>query len=95
MKKIIILILLLIPIKINALSASSYIVMDYDSGRVLEGSNTNTRKLIASTTKIMTCIVALENANPEDIKAKYENGVLTINVSKVTPVDTKKLIAIE
>ena len=37
----------------------------------------------------------LENANPEDIKAKYENGVLTINVSKVTPVDTKKLIAIE
>jgi len=37
----------------------------------------------------------LENANPEDIKAKYENGVLTVNVSKVTPVDTKKLIAIE
>ncbi len=59
MKKIIIFILLLIPIKVNA----SYIVMDADSSRVLEGSNIHEKRLIASTSKIMTCIVALENSN--------------------------------
>ena len=75
MKKIIFLLLFLIPIKIKALSASSYIVMDYDSGRVLEGSNINTKKMIASTTKIMTCIVALENINP-NMEIEVDKDVL-------------------
>ena len=44
----------LIPIKIQAISASSYIVMDANSKRVLEGSNIHSSKLIASTTNIMT-----------------------------------------
>lgn len=64
MKKIIILlILLIIPIKVSALSASSAIVMDEDSGRVLYAKNAYTPKLIASTTKIMTALVALENGD--------------------------------
>lgn len=42
--------------------AKSYIVMDVDSGRVLESSDSHNKLLIASTTKIMTCIVTLENA---------------------------------
>ena len=50
MKKIIIFILLLIPIKVNA----SYIVMDAASSRVLEGSNIHEKRLIATTSKIMT-----------------------------------------
>lgn len=37
----------------------------------------------------------LENANPEAIKAKMENGVLNIKVSKMPKIETKKLIAIE
>ena len=37
----------------------------------------------------------LENANPEAIKAKLENGVLNIKVSKMPKIETKKLIAIE
>ena len=37
----------------------------------------------------------LENANPEAIKAKLENGVLNIKVAKMPKVETKKLIAIE
>ena len=37
--------------------------MDGDSGRVLYSKNENERKLIASTTKIMTSIVALENSD--------------------------------
>ncbi len=62
---IIILFLVLVPKRISALS--SYVVMDSESGRVLGGSNINDKMLIASTTKIMTIIVALENANPTDI----------------------------
>lgn len=63
MKKIFLILLIFIPIKIYALSASSYVVMDYDSARVIEGSNIDNKKLIASTTKIMTAIIALENAD--------------------------------
>lgn len=38
----------------------------------------------------------LENANEEDIKAKLQDGVLTIRVAKTDPVvPEKKLIAIE
>ena len=57
----------LIPIKIQAISASSYIVMDANSKRVLEGSNIHTSRLIASTTKILTAIIALEKGNLDDI----------------------------
>ena len=42
-------------------SATSAILMDVDSGRVLYAQNENKKMLIASTTKIMTALVALEN----------------------------------
>lgn len=58
---LVVLVLVLLPLRVNAISAESYIVMDYDSGRVIEGKNILKEKLIASTTKIMTCIIALEN----------------------------------
>ena len=61
MKKIIVLLLILIPFKVNAISASSAIAMDLDTGRVLYGYNLNEKNLIASTTKIMTAIIAIEN----------------------------------
>ncbi len=62
MKKFVILLLiLLIPIKVNAISASSYIVMDSDNNRVLEGSSIHTKSLIASITKIMTAMVVINN----------------------------------
>ena len=63
MKKIIniitILVVLLFPLKLFAIE--SYVVMDTDSGRVLGSSNMDDQMLIASTTKIMTAIVTLEN----------------------------------
>ncbi len=62
MKKII-LMFLLICINVNA----SVVVMDADSGRVLYSKNPDSRMLIASTTKIMTAIIALENAKLSDI----------------------------
>lgn len=43
--------------------AQSAILMDKETGRVLFEKNANQKKAMASTTKIMTCIVALENAN--------------------------------
>jgi len=49
--------------KINALSA---IVMDVESGRVLFEKNAYSKMPMASTTKIMTAIVALENGSLDD-----------------------------
>ncbi len=72
MKKIILvfLIILIIPINLSA-SSAAYVVMDRDSGRVLSSYNESERMLIASTTKIMTAIVAIENAN---INEEYTAG---------------------
>lgn len=67
MKKLFVLIILLIPFYVRAISASSYIVMDMDSGRVLEGSNIDKKSLIASTTKILTAITAIEYGNLDDV----------------------------
>ncbi len=49
---------------INALAA---VVVETSSGRVLYSKNATERRSIASTTKIMTAVVALENGNPDDI----------------------------
>ena len=48
------------------LYAQSAVLMDADSGRILYGKNEDQIMPMASTTKIMTCIVALENANTDD-----------------------------
>lgn len=55
--------LIIMPLKVNAISASSYIVMDTDNNRVLEGSNINKRSLIASISKIMTSMVVIDMTN--------------------------------
>jgi D-alanyl-D-alanine carboxypeptidase (penicillin-binding protein 5/6) len=54
-------------IKGNDLYAVSAVLMDAENGRVLYDKNGNNVMPMASTTKIMTCIVALENGNMEDI----------------------------
>lgn len=48
------------------LYAQSAVLMDADSGRVLFEKNGTDAKAMASTTKIMTCILALECGNLED-----------------------------
>lgn len=68
--------MLLIPFKVKCLSASSYIVMDMDSGRVMEGTNVDKKSLIASTTKILTAITAIECGNLEDI-VKVNEDILS------------------
>lgn len=52
------------PPVINALAA---VVLETSSGRVLYSKNATAKRSIASTTKIMTAIVALENGKLEDV----------------------------
>lgn len=47
--------------------AQSAVLMDAESGRVLFEKNGTDRKAMASTTKIMTCIIALEKGNLEEV----------------------------
>lgn len=49
--------------EIPAVSAASVVLMDGDSGRVLYGRNMDEPRLIASTTKLMTALVALESGH--------------------------------
>lgn len=62
-KKLLLLIILLIPFKVSA----SIVVGDTDTGRVFYNSRGNEVKLIASTTKILTALVVINNANLDDI----------------------------
>lgn len=67
MKKIVILIVLIVLFfnvkNVNALNNSSYILMDFDSGRILYENNKDQRFLTASIAKIMTAMVAIEEGN--------------------------------
>ena len=49
------------------LYAQSAVLMDADSGRVLFEKNGYEQKAMASTTKIMTCILALEDGRMDDL----------------------------
>ena len=52
------------PVKATNVSAHSAILMDADTGQVLYEKNPREESLIASTTKIMTALVVLEQGNP-------------------------------
>ena len=71
MKKLLLFLLclyLIIPnVRASTSSAYEYVLMDMDSGRVLASKNKDSPRLIASITKIMTCIIAIENKNVNDI----------------------------
>lgn len=68
MKKILFLLIILIPMNIKALDINTdkYILMDMDSNRIITGENINTVKSVASISKIMTAILAIESGKMED-----------------------------
>ena len=79
MKKVLVMLLLfLIPLNVFGKedtfdTAKSSIVMDLDSGRVLYENNADEERLIASITKIMTCIIAIEQGDLDsDVEAGEE-----------------------
>ncbi len=61
------------PQNLYALSA---VLMDGDSGRILYGKKEEVPRPNASTTKVLTCILALENAPGDDYVKVSENAVL-------------------
>ncbi|MBQ4050715.1 MAG: D-alanyl-D-alanine carboxypeptidase [Oscillospiraceae bacterium] len=61
----------LFPVKSFALpvpeiSASAAVLMEFSEGRVLYGKNEHASMTMASTTKIMTALLALETGNPDE-----------------------------
>lgn len=84
MKKFLILILLmsLFIIDTKAINYHSYIVLDANSKRIIEGYNYNSRHLIASITKVMTAIIVIENLDLQT-KVKADNEAITQEGSSV------------
>lgn len=56
------------------LYAQSAVLMDASTGRILYGKNENLVRPMASTTKIMTCILALEYGNLSDTVTASQNA---------------------
>ncbi len=86
-KNLIILVLFLMlamPINTFAININSdaLIAMDIDSGRVFYQKNPDQQKLIASTTKIMTCILAIESNKLTDL-VEATDEILTIYGSNI------------
>ena len=75
MKKIVFIVILLFNIRV--LASTSTIVMDTNSGRILYQNNAYEKRLIASTTKIMTFVVAYEYAKDYlDLEIEVGNEIL-------------------
>ena len=78
MKKIllvfIVTIILIIPVNCNAYF-KSVVLMDLDSGRVLYEKNKDEKRLVASISKIMTAVIALENGSLDDIVEIKEDAL--------------------
>lgn len=68
---------MVVPVDCYAMSAKSYILIDAENGRVLYAQNENEKLPMASTTKIMTALVAIENSNPDDTVTVSNNAANT------------------
>ncbi len=84
MKKLIFLLILFLPFKVfgYSTSARSAILMDMDSGKVIYGKDVHYVQSVASISKIMTAIVAIENSDIEkeitigdEILKSYGSGI--------------------
>lgn len=91
MKKILLLIIILIPFNVFGISATSYIVMDSDNNRILEGNNINKQSLIASITKIMTSMVVINNGDldrkiivSDNVLKSYGSGIYVEPKEEIT-----------
>ena len=77
MKKIIILFLFITPLKIGAIStsATSAILMDTDNNRIIYSRNIHDKRSVASISKIMTAVIAVESGKLDD-KIKINDVIL-------------------
>ena len=93
MRKLLLFLLLLIPINVYGIdtSAKSSILMDMDTKRVLYGENINYQQSVASISKIMTAILAIESGKMDDIVVvgdeidnSYGSGIYIKKGEKIT-----------
>ena len=93
MKRILLILLLLMPNITFALSvpSKSAILIDQDSGRILYSKNINEKRLIASTTKIMTAVIAIESGKLDNmvtiddtVLESYGSGIYIKPGEKIT-----------
>lgn len=75
--------------KVNAISA---VIVDGDTGRILWGKNENKPMAMASTTKIMTALVALENSDIKKETTVSKNATLASPVKMHLAVGEKMTI---
>ena len=68
MKKLLLFLILLLPMKVFGIdtSARSAILMDLDSNRILYEENINEKRSVASISKIMTAVIAIESGKLDD-----------------------------
>ena len=69
----------IVPDELKQLYALSAVLMDADSGRILFSKNGQEERAMASTTKIMTCILALESGIMDS-----ENQIVTVSDQAAT-----------
>lgn len=80
----------------DAVSAESAVLIDADTGQVLFDKNMHRRREPASTTKIMTALLTLENCSPQDMAEVTEAAVqiprntshVALTPGEVLPVDS-------
>lgn len=79
LKKLFLISVILISVQHTAyaISAESAVLIDGDSGRILYEKNAYERRGMASTTKIMTALVVLENAKLDDVVNVSYNASIT------------------
>lgn len=81
-------------LKTSSVYATSFIVIEQSSNKILEGYNYNTQRSVASISKIMSAIIVIENMDvneyltvPEDIK-KVDGSSIYLKVNeKVKVID--------
>ena len=90
---LLILLVMLLPLKVKAYgtSATSAILMDIDSGRIIYSNNIHNVRSVASISKIMTAVVAIENSNikkeviiGDEIDGAYGSGIYIKSGEKLT-----------
>lgn len=71
------------------LYARSAVLTDAETGRILYGKDANTPMANASTTKIMTCLLAIESGKSDDVVTFSENASSMPNVRLGCPAGTQ------
>ena len=103
MKKMVVsfLLFIILPMNIFAISADKAVVMDLNSGRVLYDLNKDEPQLIASITKIMTCLIAINYSDldkivvvDEDILKAYGSSVYLEVGEGIKLIDKESFIAV-